>query len=191
MDIGKQIAKYRNEKHITQEQLGEAVGVTNRTVSKWEQGVSMPGIDLAPRIASALGVSLDQLFGIETEEKTKDLSQIVKKAVSEVFEDALNGAISDALEELLPQYIRNCGSSDEYSLLILGRDKSTTCLFKGQGSVQGPFKLNNKENKYGIYIPAPGGDVCIGFYDSKEEASAALESIYKAYSQRFSKIELL
>ena len=48
MDIGKQIAKFRKEKNITQEQLGETVGVTNRTVSKWEQGVSLPGIDLVP-----------------------------------------------------------------------------------------------------------------------------------------------
>ena len=187
MEIGKQISNYRKEKHITQEQLGNAVGVTNRTVSKWEQGVSMPGIDLAPRIASALNVSLDQLFDIETKEEENELFQIVKKALSEIIEDELYGTISDALEELLPQYISNCSSSDEYSLLILSREKSTTCLFKGQGSVQGPF--NN--NRYCISIPMPGGNVTIvGYYDSKEEASDALESIFKAYSQRLAKIEL-
>ena len=54
MKIGEQIAKYRKERHLTQEQLGEAVGGTNRTVSKWEAGVSTPGVDLIPSIASAL-----------------------------------------------------------------------------------------------------------------------------------------
>ena len=43
---------------------------------------------------------------------------------------------------------------------------------------------------YGVEIPAPGGNVIVGFYDSKEEASAALEVIYKAYSQKKTKIEL-
>ena len=65
MNIGQKIAAFRKEKHITQEQLGEAVGVTNRTVSKWESGVSSPGIELIPSIAASLGVSLDSLFGIE------------------------------------------------------------------------------------------------------------------------------
>ena len=190
MDIGKQIAKFRTEKHITQEKLGEAVGVTNRTVSKWEQGVSMPGIDLIPRIASALNISLDQLFDTETKEKTEDLSQTIKKAVFEAVEDSLYDAINDALEELLPRYISNSTNSDEYSLLIIGRDKSTTALFRGQGSVQGPFNMNHDGTKYAVFIPAPGGNVSVGHYDSKEEASAALEAIFKAYVQRFTSIEL-
>ena len=41
--IGEQIAFYRKKKHLTQEQLGEALGVTNRTVSKWEAEASSPG----------------------------------------------------------------------------------------------------------------------------------------------------
>ena len=190
MDIGKQIAKFRTENHITQEKLGEAVGVTNRTVSKWEQGVSMPGIDLVPRIASALNISLDQLFDTEAKEKTEDLSQTVKRAVSEAIEDSLYDAINDALEELLPRYMKNSTDSDEYSLLIIGRDKSTTCRFRGQGSVQGPFNLNHNGTKYAVFITAPGGNVSVGYYDSKEEASAALEAIFKAYVQRFTSIEL-
>ena len=57
MNIGQQIAKYRKEKRLTQEQLGEAVGVTSRTVSKWETGLSLPDVDLIPSIASALGIT--------------------------------------------------------------------------------------------------------------------------------------
>ena len=67
MFIGRQIAKYRKEKRLTQEQLGDAVGVTNRTVSKWESGTTSPGVDLIPSIAFALGVSTDRLFGIESQ----------------------------------------------------------------------------------------------------------------------------
>jgi len=151
MDIGKQIAKYRKERHITQEQLGEAVGVTNRTVSKWEHGVSLPGIDLVPRIASALDISLEQFFGIKAKENAKDLSQIVRNAVSEVFEDSLYDAINDALDELLPQYMDDSKSADGYSLLVFGRGKEMIHRFRGEGTVEGPFCLNGSFNKkYGI-----------------------------------------
>lgn len=40
MKTGKFIAELRKEKGLTQEQLGEKVGVTNKTVSRWETGVS-------------------------------------------------------------------------------------------------------------------------------------------------------
>ena len=190
MDIGKQIAKYRKERHITQEQLGEAVGVTNRTVSKWEQGVSLPGIDLVPRIASALDISLDQFFGTEAKEKAEDLSQTIKNAVSEVLEDSLYDAIDDALDELLPRYIDDYKSADGYSLLVFNREKKEVSRFKGEGTVEGPFAFNNNKYQYGIIIPCPGGNKCVSYYDSKEEASADLEAIFRAYSQRMTSIEL-
>ncbi len=62
--IGKNIAEFRKSKALTQEQLGEAVGVTGQAVSKWENG-GMPDAYLLPEIAAALGVSVDSLFEIE------------------------------------------------------------------------------------------------------------------------------
>ena len=55
MSIGENIAKYRKVKGLTQEQLGELLGVTNQAVSKWESAVSMPDIMLLPRISNAQG----------------------------------------------------------------------------------------------------------------------------------------
>ena len=42
MKTGKFIADLRKEKGLTQEQLGEKIGVTNKTVSRWETGVYLP-----------------------------------------------------------------------------------------------------------------------------------------------------
>ena len=39
--IGSYIAKKRREKNLTQEQLAETLGVSNKTISKWETGVSL------------------------------------------------------------------------------------------------------------------------------------------------------
>lgn len=66
MDIGKNIARFRRAKGLTQEELGRILGVTNQAVSKWEGGVSMPDISLLPEITKALGVTFEMLYGIES-----------------------------------------------------------------------------------------------------------------------------
>lgn len=60
-NIGKFIASLRKEKKLTQEQLAEILGVNNRSVSRWETGVSMPDVSLFPLIADKLGVSVAEL----------------------------------------------------------------------------------------------------------------------------------
>ena len=64
MSIGKNIAKYRKTRGLTQEELGTLLGVTNQAVSKWESEVSMPDVMLLPEIANALNITLDDLYGI-------------------------------------------------------------------------------------------------------------------------------
>lgn len=44
--IGKFLKELRRERKMTQEELGEMVGVTNKTISKWENGNYMPPIDV-------------------------------------------------------------------------------------------------------------------------------------------------
>ena len=67
MSIGKNIAKYRKAKGLTQEELGAKLGLTNQAVSKWESEVSMPDVMLLPEIANALNITLDDLYGIAKE----------------------------------------------------------------------------------------------------------------------------
>ena len=67
MSIGKNIAKYRKAKGLTQEELGAKLGVTNQAVSKWESEVSMPDVMLLPEIVTALSITLYDLYGIAKE----------------------------------------------------------------------------------------------------------------------------
>lgn len=72
--IGNQIKKYRTEKGITQEQLGQLVGVTTQAVSKWERG-GTPDAELLPVLAQTLNVSIDALFGREEKSLTISLAR--------------------------------------------------------------------------------------------------------------------
>ena len=44
--IGTFLKELRNENGMTQEQLGEKIGVTNKTVSRWENGIFLPPVDI-------------------------------------------------------------------------------------------------------------------------------------------------
>lgn len=62
MSIGKNIAKYRKAKNLTQTELGEMLSVSNQAVSKWESEMTMPDVMLLPEIASVLGVEIQALY---------------------------------------------------------------------------------------------------------------------------------
>ena len=60
--IGNKIKDLRRSRKLTQEELGEALGVSFQAVSKWENNIALPDIALVPTIARYFGVSIDELF---------------------------------------------------------------------------------------------------------------------------------
>ena len=66
-ELGKKIRLLRLSKGMTQEQLAEKLCVTPQSVSKWENDVTAPDIQLLPQIADYFGVSTDDLLGHRTE----------------------------------------------------------------------------------------------------------------------------
>ena len=66
--LGEQIAKFRKELGMTQEDLSKAVSISAQAVSRWECG-GAPDVALLPGLADALGVNIDALFGREGGEK--------------------------------------------------------------------------------------------------------------------------
>ena len=60
--IGKFIAKLRRDAELTQEALGEMIGVTNKTISRWENGNYMPDIEMFQILAETFGVGINELL---------------------------------------------------------------------------------------------------------------------------------
>lgn len=63
--IGKFIAKCRKKKNMTQSQLAEKLNITDKAVSKWETGKSLPDVSLFSDLCSILEISLNELFAGE------------------------------------------------------------------------------------------------------------------------------
>lgn len=60
--IGSYILKKRREKNLTQEQLAEKLSVSNKTISKWENGKSMPDYSMIEQLCKELSVTLPELM---------------------------------------------------------------------------------------------------------------------------------
>lgn len=60
--ISRKIQTLRKNKNLTQAQLAEALSVSAQSVSKWENGLSVPDISLLPIIARYFGITMDELF---------------------------------------------------------------------------------------------------------------------------------
>ncbi len=62
VDIGTFIRECRKEKEMTQEELAESLGVTQKSVSRWENGRTMPDMSLYEPLCRALGIQVSELL---------------------------------------------------------------------------------------------------------------------------------
>lgn len=69
--IGAFIAVNRKKKGLTQEQLGEKLGVSNKTISRWENGNYMPDLSLIEPLCKELEISLNEFLAGGEIEKEK------------------------------------------------------------------------------------------------------------------------
>ncbi|MBQ6850591.1 MAG: helix-turn-helix transcriptional regulator [Oscillospiraceae bacterium] len=86
--LGSMIATLRKEHNMTQLQLAEKMGVTDKAVSKWERDLSCPDVASLPRLAELFGITVDEMLQVKettrsqpAENKTEKIMDIVLKAV--------------------------------------------------------------------------------------------------------------
>lgn len=81
LSIDEFLATLRREKGLTQREVAERLGVSNKTVSSWERGTVMPDILLLPGIAELYGVTADEILAgerREEQEKAQDSPDEIK-----------------------------------------------------------------------------------------------------------------
>ena len=71
--FGAFVCELRKEKEMTQKELGNILGISDKAISKWERGVSLPDITMFDKIAETLGVStLELMEGQRLDEEKVD-----------------------------------------------------------------------------------------------------------------------
>ncbi len=98
-EIGQRIKLYRQKAGLTQESLGELVGVTFQQIQKYERGITKLNIDKLQRIAEALSVPVPAL--IEAEEATHIFLTSQEKKLIEMYRRMNDEIIKECLFKIM------------------------------------------------------------------------------------------
>lgn len=89
--IGKFIAECRKQKKLTQSELGEKLGVTEKSVSNWENGRNMPDLSLFKPLCEILGITINELLSGE---------KLAKEKYQEKFEENIVNTIDYSTKKI-------------------------------------------------------------------------------------------
>lgn len=150
MEIGQKIKTLRANKGITQETLAENLGVSYQAVSRWENSITMPDIQLLPKISIYFGVTIDELFEFTRESHLERIENMLEEKSMlnvEEFNNAEN-YLSELLKknfkdgkayELLAELYRHkadgeykiAGNYAKQALLHTPLSKDAHCVLRG------------------------------------------------------------
>lgn len=152
MNIGQNIAKYRKQRKLTQEQLGEKLGVTNQAVSKWESGASLPDVILMPVLADTLGITLDDLYGMGGE-KTK--------ITADEFPLAAQRELHKLFYKSTRMRFKHIDSSDETQMKFQVDKLQSGCRIGCISNDRGAFVMTDDFSFIDCSYKAPESESCI------------------------------
>ena len=88
--IGKYIAGKRKNLGMTQKQLAEKLGMSDKSVSKWERGVCLPDVSVYPELCQILGISINEFLAGE---------DIVRENIAQKSEENIIGLATDSKQK--------------------------------------------------------------------------------------------
>lgn len=127
-ELGDKISNLRRKQQLTQQELAESVGLTNKAISKWETGKSMPTINELRKLAQIFDVSMDEICAF----KPKEQKQIYKIAIT-------GGPCSG--KSLALQWLQKKLSKKDFSVIFIS-ETATDIILSGVT----PLNINTNEN---------------------------------------------
>lgn len=154
ININEQIAYYRKQRGLTQEDVARALGVTNQAVSKWESAQCCPDITLLPELACLFDVSVDELLGRKPSASLGEFCHMLKAHFSSLPEHSTFGqvyriaallheaAATDGYKQQVPWQSRDYSTDDvaEWGLSVCSEPEG--CTVRKQNSIC--FTLSEK-----------------------------------------------
>lgn len=114
---GRYIHRKRKEKNLTQAQLAERLGVSNKTVSKWENGKCMPDYGIVEDLCDELGVTIAELMDGASAAERAGEDAVAAPDRDEAQRTAFAGMLLVAIGIALLAVSRTLGGSDVRDLL--------------------------------------------------------------------------
>ena len=139
--FGRFLAQLRRERGLTQRDLAEMLFISDKAVSKWERGLSLPDVSLLLPLAEKLGVSVTELLEgrrmpQERQFTQKEVDALIQKALT--FQTEPPERQKERVQKYLPVYLICCvlGVAEALAVWMLGlapTEMGQTCLVLGVG----------------------------------------------------------
>lgn len=195
--IGKLIAKCRKEKNLTQKELAELLGVTDKSVSKWENGICLPDVSLYKELCSLLGITLNEFFAGE-----KITNEKYKEVADENLYNALENSVFTLKDKI--KYFKKKWEKEHFLSLtiwmliivffiILGfiKDNGLQYLFMIIGFISGIIENNRmmayiEKNAYG-----KSSNISLNEFNNSIQSLQKTKSVIKKFNSKKEAIDYL
>lgn len=123
LSIGDTIKYLRREKDITQEELGDILGVSYQSISRWENGICYPDMELLPAISDFFGVTVDNLLGVNKNIEQEKVAQYLNRFQESISQGKVYDCIAIARDGVA-EYPNNFVLLNKlmYALFVSGDD---------------------------------------------------------------------
>lgn len=167
--IGKFITQLRKEKGMTQQQLAEKLGVTDRSVSRWENGINLPDASLFDSLCMVLGTQMEELLSGEKKHEEK---KAVNKGKTSLYLGIL--LLLSLISGVIGYHIRQAEEKVEpvvhKDVQPVTVEKKKEAEFCATETAQ-KYQLNEKDGYQSAMLKN------VGFYFPKEETVSITEQI--------------
>ena len=123
MSFSENLKKIREQKHLSQEELAELLGVSRQAVSKWEQGMGYPEVEKLLLLSAKLNISLDELMSSEISGGTE--ANKVRVTGTIVITSPYENVIAPCYKVTTSGKMRGGKNSPQYALFGVSRAETS------------------------------------------------------------------
>lgn len=158
MNISNQISDKRKSLGLTQQSLAEKLNVSFQAVSKWENGLSYPDIELIPKIATVLKTTTDALFGYSAQSITEyEMHYKNEEYYWGLKPNSLCYEIMKIKPPVKPYKVLDIGCGEGKDAVFLARNGYSVTAF--DASVNGINKAKNLADNLGVKVDFFNADI--------------------------------
>ncbi len=157
INVGSKLAELRNGLSLTQDEVATALGISNKTLSKWENGMSEPNLTMLSKLAEYYSVSTDYILGIN---KSKEINStdLIKQEFSEIsFEDAILKTYQTNFELLRTKIQQSINAPTDKKIIVPSADVLDGHYFcRSRIETNEEFELHLNTDDLSMYIQLLG-----------------------------------
>ena len=157
INVGSKLAELRNSLSLTQDEVATSLGISNKTLSKWENGMSEPSLTMLSKLAEYYSVSTDYILGINSAKDIKS-TDLLRQELSELdFEGGILKTFQINFEMLRTKIMESISAPTDKKTIVPSSDILDGHYFcRSQVETNEEFEMHLNTDDLSMYIQLLG-----------------------------------